>query len=449
MAVTAVDFETTFRQRTPRSAELNERAKGLLPLGVSGNAKYYDPYPFYIREARGGRIVDIDDNEYLDFLIGAGANILGHLPEAVVSAVIDQLGRAALTYGPTPKEVDLAERITQHMPWIERVRFSASGTEATQMALRAARAFSGRPRIAKFEGHWHGQHDAVLFSSLRVAGEDDNPTPIPDSAGLMPGVEDGIVILPFNDLEQTERLIETHKDELAAVIMEAVGGFMTGLVPGTTDFIQGVREITRKAGVLLLLDEVITGFRLGLDGAAGHYGIEPDLVTLGKIIGGGLPIGAYCGRAEILDSVLSPSRSDPKRIFQSGTFSGNPLSATAGVAVIDELARVNPYERLAAGGDRVRAGLAQAAADAGLDVQITGIASMFHTVFTAEAIKNKRSVARADAELLDAFGMGLLANGVFITPGHPAFLSAAHSDEDIDQLLEVARDVMTVLARRA
>jgi glutamate-1-semialdehyde 2,1-aminomutase len=447
MAIAAADFETTFRERTPRSAELNHRAKGLLPLGVSGNAKYYDPYPFYIREARGGRVVDIDDNEYLDFLIGAGANILGHLPEAVVSAVTEQLGRAALTYGPTPNEVALAERINQHMPWIERVRFSASGTEATQMALRAARAFSGKAKIAKFEGHWHGQHDAVLFSSLSVAGEADNPVPVPDSAGLAPGVEDGIVILPFNDLAETERLIDTHKDELAVVIMEAVGGFMTGLIPGTVEFIHGVREITRKAGVLLLVDEVITGFRLGLGGAAGHYGIEPDLVTLGKIIGGGLPIGAYGGRADILEGVLSPSRSDPKRIFQSGTFSGNPLSAIAGVAVIDELARVNPYERLAASGKRVRAGLTEAGAEAGLDVQITGIASMFHTIFTAEAVHNKRDVTRADGRLLDQFGMGLLANGIFITPGHPAFLSDAHTDEDIDQFLQVAGRVMKSLAQ--
>lgn len=446
MTAPTQEASSEYRVKTSRSSELFELAKRYMPGGVGGNAKYFAPYPFYVREAKGSRLVDIDGNSYVDFMLGAGTNILGHAPICVVDAVRAQLERAIHTYAPTENEVRLAEKIQQHMPWIERVRFVASGTEATLMALRAARAVTGRPKIAKFEGNWHGQHDAVLFSGLSVAGDARAPVAVEDSLGLLPAAADGVLILPWNDLEAARQLIEAHRDELAAVIFEAVGGFMSGFIPADQEFVAGLREVTRDAGVLLIIDEVITGFRLGLGGACAHYDLTPDLVTLGKIIGGGLPIGAYGGRAEIMEAALDMSAPPQKRIFQSGTFSGNPLSTAAGVAVINEL-ESDPelYTTLAEVGERVRKGLRAIAVDLDLPLQVTGIGSLFHTVFASEAPRNKRDLIASDSDLLTAYDRGLVARGFFIPPGHPAFISTVHSSRELDDFLSVSHELLATI----
>ncbi|MBI2962142.1 MAG: aspartate aminotransferase family protein [Deltaproteobacteria bacterium] len=448
---TAEGFVRAYRERTPRSQQLWEAARRVLPGGVSGNAKFFKPHPIYVESASGSRVVDVDGNVYIDLLAGAGSAILGHGPPAVTRAVAAQLGQAISPIFATELEIRLARTVGIHMRYMEMVRFVSSGSEATFLLARVARAFTGRERIAKFEGNYHGQHDFGLTGAFVAgAGSDHRPEPIAGCAGTERSSLERLLLLPYNDPAALD-IIREHADELAAVFIEPVAGFGIGAIPADRDWLAALRELTAEKGILLVFDEIVTGFRLGLGGASAAFGVQPDLGAIGKIVGGGFPIGGFGGRRDIMEKVVTPTKepSDVKeKIFASGTFSGNPIGMAAGLAMIAELERGDFYDTLARRGERLRAGLREAGLREGIEVQATGIGSIFHVHFASEPIRDKRSAMRADPVRQYAFSIGMISKGVLLPPAHPGFLSTAHGDADVDEILRVAADVLAEMAAR-
>jgi len=441
-------FEELYVSRTPKSKQMYERARQYLAGGVPGGARYRKPYPLYLREAKGSKLWDVDGNEYIDILLGAGPAILGHSPPAVIKAAKERLDRGTIMQVTVEPAVELAERITRHMPGMELLRFVNSGSEAVHIALRAARAYTGREKYAKFEGCYDGQMDNVLISGSVFSGPPDRPEAIPTSAGIPRSVLNDTIILPWNDTEAAVSLIKKHAKELAAVLIEPVGGIYLGGMPAEKSFLQALREVTEKEGILLIFDEVITGFRLGLSGACSLSGVIPDLRTLGKIIGGGFPVGAYGGRREIMEKVVAPpAPGEPReatkgRIFSSGTYSGNPISMVAGLAMIRELEKPGFYERINGLADHIRSGLVKMAGEMGFAMQVIGVGSLFSVHFANHPLKNVRDIMGSDRETAGAFYAGLVANGVYIPENHVAFTSAAHTDADVERILAVSRTVL-------
>src|SRR4051794_6793913 len=344
-------------ERTPRSGALHEEARRVLSGGVSSHFKGW--HPFYVEEARGSRLVDVDGNEYVDLIMGFGPNFLGHSPPVVLDAVRASFANGTSLAIATPLEVRLAQTIARLVPSMEQMRFVTSGTEATMMALRTARAFTGRTRIARFEGHYHGQHDLVLVSVAHVAGTESEPEGVADGAGIPRSVLDEVVVLPWDDIDAAAPLLRRHGDDLAAVICEPVPfSNLGGGEPGR-EFMLQLREATREQGALLIYDEVITGFRLAVGGAAERFGVAPDLHTFGKTVGGGFPIGVYGGRRDVMEAAVTPRRGDPHgtdTIFQSGTFSGAPPSMAAGLAMLEQVETGEPIRIADARAEALRAG---------------------------------------------------------------------------------------------
>jgi glutamate-1-semialdehyde 2,1-aminomutase len=436
-------------ERCPASHALRERASVVLPGGVSSHFKAWQP--FYVRSAKGSHLVDVDGNEYVDLIMGFGPNLLGHSPDVVTDAVAETIRHGTSLAIATPLEVELAETVARHVPSMEQMRFVATGTEATMMALRTARAFTGRTRVARFEGHYHGQHDAALVSVAHVAGEEDDPRPAPDGAGLPPSVLDEVVVLPWNDVDAVAPLVR-QDDDLAAIILEPVPFSNVGGVEPDHEFLRALRELTRQRRILLIFDEVITGFRIGLGGAAAHFGITPDLHVFGKTVGGGFPVGVYGGRRDVMEAVVNPRGGDPHgeaTIFQSGTFSGTPPAMRAGLAMLDQLERTDAIAVADARAEAIRAGWRTIAADLRLPVQVTGISSWLGLAFTDRAIRTRRDALTADAARQRAFSLGLLAGGVYLAPSHPGFTSAAHSEADVQHVLEVSERVLSDLEAAA
>jgi len=443
------EFVRAYTARTPRSRRLWEEARGILPGGVSGNAKFFKPYPIYIEKASGSKVVDVDGNVYIDLLAGAGSAILGHGPEAVRHTLARQIEQAISPVFATELEIRLAQKVTTHMPYMDMVRFVNSGSEATFLLARVARACTGKERIAKFEGNYHGQHDFGLTGAFVAgAGSEHRPDPIPGCAGTERASLNNLLLLPYNDAAALD-IVREHADELAAVFIEPVAGFGIGAIPAERDWLAALRDLTAEKGILLVFDEIVTGFRLGLGGASSWFGVQPDLGAIGKIVGGGLPIGGFGGRRDLMEKVVTPTKepSDVKeKIFASGTFSGNPVSMAAGLAMISELERGDVYETLARRGERLRAGLREAGRRETLELQATGIESIFHVHFAGEPIRDKRSAMRADPVRQFAFSIGMISKGVLLPPAHPGFLSTAHSEADIDEVLRVAGDVLREMA---
>jgi glutamate-1-semialdehyde 2,1-aminomutase len=444
------EFVRAYTARTPRSRRLWEEARGVLPGGVSGNAKFFKPYPIYIEKASGSKAVDVDGNVYIDLLAGAGSAILGHGPEAVRRAVATQLERAISPIFATELEIRLARKVATHMPYMESVRFVNSGSEATLLLARVARAFTGKERIAKFEGNYHGQHDFGLTGAFVAgAGSEHRPEPMAGCAGTQRSSLNDLLLLPYNDAVALD-IVREHADELAAVFVEPLAGFGIGATPAQRDWLAALRDLTAKRGILLIFDEIVTGFRLVLGGASSWFGVRPDLGAIGKIVGGGFPIGGFGGRRDIMEKVVTPTKepSDVReKIFASGTFSGNPVSMAAGLAMISELERGDIYDTLARRGERLRAGLREAGRREGLELQATGIESIFHVHFAGEPIHDKRSAMRADPVKQSAFSLGMISKGVLLPPAHPGFLSNAHSEADIDEVLRVAGLVLREMTR--
>ncbi len=427
-------IEALYRGRTARSNARWKQGAGVLPMGVSGAAKYYEPYPVMLVSGRGGQVTDVDGNDYVDFLMGAGSSLLGHCHPAVTAAVREQIGQLATVLAPTSLEARFAERLRQLMPYLERIRFANTGSEAVRTALRAARAFTGKTRYGKFEGNYHGSDDYFLVSggSRILAGSPHRPQPVFDSAGVPGRIAEEILLLPYNDAEHTVSLISENASELAAVVMEPMAFSTGGAVVADRHFAKAVREITRQHNIVLIFDEVVTGLRLGTAGAPGYLDVTPDLSCLGKAIGGGLPLSALGGRADIMESVLGPSaHARGTRIFHSGTFTGNPLSLAAGMAVIDVLEREPVLEHLDVLGARLLSALQEVLDSHGMG-HMTGFGSIFQLHFTDAPPRNRREILAGDHDLLSTVLLGMCAHGILWPPVHPGVVAYGHAESDID-----------------
>jgi glutamate-1-semialdehyde 2,1-aminomutase len=434
-------------KKTPGSHALHREARLVLAGGVSSHFKGWQP--FYVREAKGSRLVDVDGNEYVDLIMGFGPNPLGHSPAVVVQAVGDVIRRGTSLAIATPLEVELAQLVSRHVPSMEEMRFVASGTEATMSALRVARAFTGRTKVARFEGHWHGQHDWALVSVARVAGSERSPEPAPEGAGIPESVLEETVVLPWNDIDAVAPLVRAAGNDLAAVILEPVPFSNLGGQEPDHEFMRSLRELTRDRGILLVFDEVITGFRIGLGGAAAHFGFAPDLHCFGKAVGGGFPIGAYGGRRDVMEAVVTPKGGDPhgaETIFQSGTFSGTPPAMAAGLALVRELERSDALAAADERAEAIRAGWRDLGRRLDVAVQVTGMSSWLGIYFAERTIRSARDVLAADRRRQRAFSLGLLAGGVYLPPSHPGFTSSAHTETDVGRVLETSERVLVEIA---
>jgi glutamate-1-semialdehyde 2,1-aminomutase len=434
--------------RTPGSAQLFKEASEHLAGGVCGKGGARLPYPLYVSEARGAKLTDVDGNVYVDMLIGGGPSILGHSAPAVMDVVRDHLDAGTCTIAPPPTAVELAARIKEHMPHVERLRFTHTGSEAVQMCLRAARAFTGRRLIGKFEGNYHGGVEGPpLVSGTSFEGPEDAPIGVAEGSGQPAGVLEDTVVLPYNNIEATVAIIERHRDDLAAVLLEPVCGHWLAGVAAEQPFLEALREVTARHGILLVYDEVLTGFRIALGGTVELTGVVPDLTALAKIIGGGFPLGAYGGRRDIMETVVAPPSDAPRHqaIYQSGTFQSNLVSLRAGLAMLGELAKPGVYERLHALGDKLRAGITAIGADLGIPLQAIGRGPIYGVYFTDTRVRSFRDAVRTDLTTARAFDIGLLANGVFTSGGHTGLTNYAQTDDDIDQVLDAARYVLKVI----
>jgi len=435
--------ETAYLERTPVSHALWESARRVLPRGVSGAAKFFAPYPPFIREASGCRVVDADGNEYVDLLMGAGPMLLGHGHPRVVEAIREQAASMTNPMMPTELTHKYALRLRQHMPYLERLRFTNTGSEATRTAVRIARAVTGRTLIAKFEGGFHGSDDLFLISthSHEMRGPDDQPLPVLDYAGLSARLVDEVLVLPYNNPDAAAALIDQRGDELAALIMEPVAFSSGGGIPASPELAHAVRAATMRNGTVLIFDEVVCALRMGLAGAPAYLGVTPDLSAIGKAIGGGLPLAAVGGRADLMEAALGLESAE-RTIFQSGTFTENPLSIAAGHAVLDVLESEPVLERADAAGEAIRIGLAAEFAAHEVEAAVTGCRSVIQVHFGATSVTNRRELLRSDLDTTRTFLLGMVAAGVLWPPVHPAVTSGAHREPDVQEVIAAARLVL-------
>jgi glutamate-1-semialdehyde 2,1-aminomutase len=417
-----------------RSKELLAAAKKVIPGGVDSPVRAFRAVggePPFIARGEGAYLWDEDGNRYVDYVLSWGPLILGHAPPAVVDAVSNAARRGTSYGAPTALETELAELVIEMVPSVEMVRFVNSGTEATMSALRLARAYTGRHKIVKFEGCYHGHGDMLLVQ----AGSGVATLGLPDSPGVPPGAAQDTLTAPFNSLSAVEALFQQFPDEIAAVILEPVAGNM-GVIPPATGFLAGLRELTETNGALLIFDEVMTGFRVALGGAQELYGIDPDLTTLGKVIGGGLPVGAYAGKREIMETVAPAGP-----MYQAGTLSGNPLAMTAGLVTLRELRRPGVFEGIVAQTERLCQGIGQAATAAGMPVYQTQVGTMFCTYFTEGPVTDYTSAKTSDTAAFGRFFQAMLHAGVYLAPSQfeAGFTSTAHRDDVIEATIEAAQ----------
>lgn len=411
-----------------KSEKLFELAKGYMPGGVSSPVRAYEPYPFYTARAKGSKIYDVEGKEYIDYCLAYGPLVLGHGDEEVKRAVVDQLEKGWLYGTPHEKEIALAKKIKNHYPSVEMVRFVNTGSEATMAAIRLARGFTGRDKIVKIEGGFHGAHDGVLVK----AGSGATTFGIPDSKGIPKDSVKNTLQIPFNDAEALTTVLENNS--VAAIILEPVMGNVGPIAPAA-NYLSEVRGITKENDVLLILDEVITGFRLALGGAQEYYGVDADLTVLGKIVGGGFPIGMFGGKREIM-ALVAPSGA----VYQAGTFSGNPVSVTAGLKTIEILERDSVPERINELGATMRSVLSKLVHDSGVEGCVSGVGSMFKVFFSpgGAEVKNYADALGCDKAKYMRLFHKMLSSGVFLPPSQfeTNFVSFAHSDEDIERTLE-------------
>jgi len=415
-----------YESRTKKSAKLFQRAKKVMPGGVNHNIRAFKPYPFCTVSANGNVLTDADGNRYVDYWNGHGVLILGHNYPSVVKAVKAQVERSSQYGTLNENEILLAEKISKMLPSAEMVRFTNSGTEAVMYALRLARAHTGRVKIGKFVGGWHGGFNDVHVGTKLPLNE------LP-SAGLPRNELKNTVLFPYNDLSGVRR--KMRGERLACMIIEPMLGM--GCVPARRDFLQGLKELCEESGSLLIFDEVITGFRLARGGAQEYFRIEPHITTIGKIIGGGYPIGAITGPSEIMER-MDPSKHPPsERAYQGGTFCGNPVTMTAGLATLRVLDNKAVYNHINGLGSRARRGISEAFE--GKDVNVTGLGSTFYVHFKSGEVKNIEDVFSGDMEMLWKYGLFLINHGIFGLPTHFNNISYVHTEEDIMKLIEVTR----------
>ena len=416
-----------------RSKSLFDDAKRLMPGGVNSPARSWSGVggdPVFLARGAGSRVWDVDGNEYIDYVCSWGPLVLGHAPAGVVKAINDAAQNGTSFGAPTEAENEVAELVISAYPSMDRVRFVSSGTEAGMSVLRLARAFTGKDKIIKFVGGYHGHSDALLVS----AGSGLATHGVPDSAGVTESFARDTLLADYNDLDSVRRLLEANAGQVACVITEPVAGNM-GTVPPQPGFLEGLRELTENAGALLVFDEVITGFRVAHGGAQEIYGVQPDITCLGKIVGGGMPVGAYGARAEIMETVspLGP-------MYQAGTLSGNPVAMAAGAATISATGVKGFYEGLDAKGARLQAGLEAVFSAAEVPLTINRVGSMMTLFFNPGPVTSWAEVSKSDKEAFATFFHRMLDEGVYLPPSafEAMFVSAAHTDEDIDATIAAA-----------
>jgi glutamate-1-semialdehyde 2,1-aminomutase len=420
-----------------KSVDLFQKAKTLIPGGVDSPVRAFRAVggqPLFIDRGEGPYLYDVDGNRYIDFVLSWGPLILGHADPDVVEA-LQQVAAKGTSFGaPSPLEVELAELVMQFMPNLEMIRFVNSGTEATMTALRLARAYTRRDKIIKFEGCYHGHADLLLVQ----AGSGVATLGLPDSPGVPAATVADTLVARYNDLDSVDAVFKKYSGQVAAVIVEPVAGNM-GVVPPMEGFLPGLRRLTEEHGALLIFDEVMTGFRVHPGGAQALYGIHPDLTTLGKVIGGGLPVGAYGGKREIMQLVAPAGP-----MYQAGTLAGNPLAMTGGLATLRKLTQPGIYDRLFAQAARLEQGIARAAESAGVPIQQTRVGTMFTTFFSQTAPRDWPTVEKADKQRFAHFFQNMLSRGIYLAPSQfeAGFISTVHSSEVIDETITAAEQSM-------
>jgi glutamate-1-semialdehyde 2,1-aminomutase len=439
--------------RYARSRELFRAAREVIPGGVNSTARAvwsgWDPHPLFVAGGQGPRLTDVDGNTYIDYLLGLGPMILGHRPPRVTAAVADFIQTSGTVFAlPHSDEICLTRKMMAAVPSLEQLRLCNTGTEAVLYALRLARAFTGRSKVIRFEGMYHGFSDGVYWSkhpALNMAGPDNAPVPVPQGPGLPAGIGDSLIILPWNDKDLLRDVIERHGHEIAAVLTEPVM-CNTGCILPLPGYLEAMRELTARHGILLIFDEVITGFRIAYSGAQGHYGITPDLSTFAKGMGGGFPVAALGGRKEVMALVADGS------VSMAGTYSANGIAVAATNAALDELAEPGKYERLAALCERLRDGLTDILRRNGLAADVVGVGSVLQVWFTEHPIHSYRDAARhARHDLFRLWWEGMLDRGVLFHPGayENLFVSFAHTEADIDETLTAAAATAEAMRVRA
>ncbi|MEM2069139.1 MAG: glutamate-1-semialdehyde 2,1-aminomutase [Nitrososphaerota archaeon] len=411
-----------------KSPELFERAKKIIPGGVNSPVRAFEPYPFFVERGKGSILYDVDGKQYIDYVMGYGALFFGHAPEFLVEKLKKIVEEGFLYGAPTEEEVQLAEKIREFYPSMEMVRLSNSGLEATMHAIRLARGYTKRRKIIKFEGCFHGSHDSLLVK----AGSGALTFGVPSSSGVLEDLAKHTLVSRFNDIELTEKIVRENRDDLAAIIVEPVPVNVGLLIP-KIDYLKALRELADYSGAVLIFDEVVTGFRLSPGGAQQYYGIRADLTTLGKALGGGLPISAFGGREEIM-KYLAPEG----KVYASGTYCGNPLSTKAALTVLEYI-RENPEIYIGMRGkvERICKFIRETAEDKHLKITVNHIESMFQVFFTDAEVLNYDDVKKSDIELFKRYFHNLLKNGVFIPPSQfeTCFISTAHTDKDMEHTL--------------
>jgi glutamate-1-semialdehyde 2,1-aminomutase len=434
-------------RRLNKSKKLFEEARKLTPGGVHSALRFSDPYPIFISKAKGAKIYDVDGNEYIDYHLAFGPVVLGHAHLSVAAAVRKQLSDGVIYGFSNELEIEVAKKIKTYVPSAQMVRFCNSGTEATYHAIRVARAYTKRWKIIKFEGAYHGWHDYVSVSSspsLRDAGPRESPASVPDSDGLPTEVAKNTIVVPFNDPEVLEKTIKKHKGDIAAVITEPILHGNATCIPPRKGFLKFLREITMKYNIVLIFDEVVTGFRHDLGGAQKLFNVTPDLTTFGKAMANGFPVAAVCGKKDVMERFKPTGNVD-----YGGTFNGNPISMAATLATIRELEKGDTCQKLFYLGESLRKKLNEVITELRLRAQAVGFGSVFQLLFTDRKIRDYRDALTSNAELFKKFQKEMMNRGVLILPhaNKRCHISAAHTNEDIEYTIESVREVLKNIGR--
>jgi glutamate-1-semialdehyde 2,1-aminomutase len=419
--------------KTDKSKALFKKASELFPGGVNSPVRAFKAVggsPIFIRNAKGSKIYDVDGNEYIDYVLSWGPMIVGHSHPAVVKALKSAIENGTSYGAPTPLEIELAQMVIKAYPSIEKIRMVNSGTEATMSAIRAARGFTGRDKIIKFEGCYHGHADGLLVK----AGSGAATFGVPDSPGVPKSYAKNTLTLPYNDIKAFKALVQKQWKDIACVIVEPVVGNIGCVLPAH-GFLETLRRETKKHGIVLIFDEVMTGFRVSYGGAQEYYGIKPDMTCLGKVIGGGLPVGAYGGKKEIMSKIAPEGP-----VYQAGTLSGNPIAMTAGIETLRILSQKDSYKKLESAMQNLESGLKDAAKKAGAKTKFYRAGTMFCTYFTDTEVVDYQTAKTADAAKFAKFFMGMLEMGINLAPSQfeAGFISLAHTKEDIDRTIKAA-----------